>query len=209
MTKGQRARYLEAIKGRIGIARYFNEIIRPELDGYYDDYNSDLEVVDVVKCPLHTEDTPSFRIYRDTDSFYCFGCRHGGDVVALHRYFVQTLTGTKPDYEATLEYMYHRFCEGKEAPSEASLEQATQGVGSIIPKDEPKSTEPELIAYEIFIKSLEGNLQADQKVSMETKIQLYRAIDLANNLIQKNMVNATAAKNWLSKKKMQILLGKV
>lgn len=32
-------------------------------------------------CPLHSERTPSFYIYLDTNSFYCFGCQEGGDVI--------------------------------------------------------------------------------------------------------------------------------
>ncbi|MEG2429902.1 MAG: CHC2 zinc finger domain-containing protein, partial [Oscillospiraceae bacterium] len=32
-------------------------------------------------CPFHSEKTPSFTIYNDTQSFYCFGCGVGGDVI--------------------------------------------------------------------------------------------------------------------------------
>jgi DNA primase len=34
-------------------------------------------------CPLHEEKTPSFKVYPTTNSFYCFGCGVGGDLVHL------------------------------------------------------------------------------------------------------------------------------
>jgi len=36
-------------------------------------------------CPFHSEKTPSFTIYPDNQSFYCFGCGAGGDVVTFIR----------------------------------------------------------------------------------------------------------------------------
>ncbi len=32
-------------------------------------------------CPFHNEKTPSFFIYHETNSFYCFSCHTGGDVI--------------------------------------------------------------------------------------------------------------------------------
>lgn len=36
-------------------------------------------------CPFHGEKSPSFYIYPETQSYYCFGCGAGGDVIAFVR----------------------------------------------------------------------------------------------------------------------------
>lgn len=36
-------------------------------------------------CPFHNEKTPSFTVYPDSQSFYCFGCGAGGEVISFVR----------------------------------------------------------------------------------------------------------------------------
>ncbi len=39
----------------------------------------------VCSCPFHAERTPSCHVYTGTQSFYCFGCHAGGDVISFIR----------------------------------------------------------------------------------------------------------------------------
>ena len=36
-------------------------------------------------CPLHDDKSPSFHVYPNTNSWYCFGCKRGGDTIAFIR----------------------------------------------------------------------------------------------------------------------------
>lgn len=53
-------------------------------------------------CPFHNEKTPSFTVYPQTDSFYCFGCHAGGDVIA----FIEKIENL--DYFETVKWLAER-----------------------------------------------------------------------------------------------------
>jgi hypothetical protein len=36
-------------------------------------------------CPLHSDKTPSFCWYKKNNSWYCFSCQQGGDVISLYQ----------------------------------------------------------------------------------------------------------------------------
>lgn len=56
----------------------------------------------VCLCPFHSEKTPSCHIYTDTQSFYCFGCGAGGDVINFIR-LIEHL-----DYVESIKFLAQR-----------------------------------------------------------------------------------------------------
>ena len=62
-------------------------------------------------CPFHGEKTPSFNIYTENGSFYCFGCGVGGDVIS----FIMKIENL--DYVDAVKYLAQRA--GMEMPENA------------------------------------------------------------------------------------------
>ena len=56
-------------------------------------------------CPFHNDKTPSFTVYPEKGSFYCFGCGTGGDVIE----FVKLIKNIDSDM---LSYSIWCFCRG-------------------------------------------------------------------------------------------------
>lgn len=59
-------------------------------------------------CPFHGEKTPSFNIYTENGSFYCFGCGAGGDVIT----FIMKIENL--DYVEAVKFLAQRV--GMEMP---------------------------------------------------------------------------------------------
>lgn len=59
-------------------------------------------------CPFHGEKTPSFNVYTENGSFYCFGCGVGGDVIS----FIMKIENL--DYVDAVKYLAQR--SGMEMP---------------------------------------------------------------------------------------------
>lgn len=53
-------------------------------------------------CPFHSEKTPSFTVFPGTQSFYCFGCGAGGDVITF------LMKSENLDYVAAVETLAKR-----------------------------------------------------------------------------------------------------
>ena len=61
-------------------------------------------------CPFHSEKTPSFIVYPDNQSFYCFGCGAGGDAIT----FVKKINNL--DYVEAVKFLAGRA--GMKLPEE-------------------------------------------------------------------------------------------
>ena len=53
-------------------------------------------------CPFHSEKTPSFTVFPSDQSFYCFGCGAGGDVISFIR------RAENLDYPSAVEFLAKR-----------------------------------------------------------------------------------------------------
>lgn len=65
-------------------------------------------------CPFHNEKTPSFTVYPDTQSYYCFGCGSGGDVIT----FIKNVENL--DYIDAVRFLADRV--GMDMPEENSYD---------------------------------------------------------------------------------------
>ncbi len=53
-------------------------------------------------CPFHAEKTPSFNVYPQSSSFYCFGCGAGGDIIT----FIERIENL--DYIESIKFLAQR-----------------------------------------------------------------------------------------------------
>ena len=72
-------------------------------------------------CPFHSEKTPSFVVYKDTQSFYCFGCGAGGDVISF------IMRQENLDYVSAVEFLAKRA--GITLPEFDMTGRGNEGVG--------------------------------------------------------------------------------
>ncbi len=69
-------------------------------------------------CPFHSEKSPSFTVYPDNQSFYCFGCGAGGDVIT----FIRRIENL--EYVEAVKFLAERA--GMELPQDAQEDGASR-----------------------------------------------------------------------------------
>ncbi len=114
----------------------------------------------VCSCPFHSEKTPSCTIFTDTQSFYCFGCGAGGDVIT----FIMKIENL--DFSEAVKLLAQRC--GMELPQNSSAD-------SMLAKRKTRIYEMNRLAANFFYTNLvKGNDKsglkyfADRKLSPQT-----------------------------------------
>jgi len=199
LSRGQSTSKLVAeIKSKTTIPQYFYQIILPQMGNYYSDYPIEFESRVVNCCPLHDEDTPSCRYYEDTNSFYCFGCQRGGDIIALHRYFTERMNGTKPSYREAVEFLYNYFIAGKETEEFLNV-----NIGKA--SEEKLNSDNDIVKFNIYRVNLEKAITFDRNLSLDTKIIFWDLLDNIDLLLSKNEIRTTDAEEYLRNKVKELI----
>lgn len=69
-------------------------------------------------CPFHSEKTPSFAVYPNTETFHCFGCGVGGDVISF------VMRAENLEYPDAIEFLAKRA--GLQMPEDESGEKTVK-----------------------------------------------------------------------------------
>lgn len=175
------------VLSKVSIPMYFYNVIVPQLGDYYSLYPVDFDNKPVVCCPLHDEDTPSCRYYPETESFYCFGCQKGGNVINLHKYFFERMNGHSIDTETAIMFLFNFFI--KNNSTLPVLERQKQTI------DQPiqKSTDIDMIRYNRYADTLESTLKVDNSISQDSKEIIWHEMDNMSLLLSINEIGAVDA----------------
>lgn len=188
----------QQVKSKVSIPMYFYNIILPQRADYYDDYKVNFDYTAVAKCPLHDEDTPSMRYYEETNTFFCFGCRAGGDVIELHRRYTERETDELPSFDASINFLYDYFIKGNENARSIIKSNVSSEVQQL-------STTVDIARYNKYATMLEGQISVDDGLSEDAKLKIWRALDTTDILVNINELSAKDAMDYIKSVVMQVV----
>jgi len=190
---------IDTIKSKVTIEDYVKEVIVKEMSWYFNDYTVDFSLKPYIKCPLHGEDTPSFRYYAESNTFYCFGCGAGGDVINLHKLFSKSLSDRSVGTEEAITFLKNRFV------SKINNKNTNNTTLKILPKNKIENSSKALLKFERFYRDLDNTLRVDKSLSDDIKNNIYSIIDDVVSLVELEKINVLDAIAYTKKKYEEIL----
>lgn len=79
------------------------------------------------RCPFHDEKTPSFSLYKDTQRFFCYGCKQSGDAIDLVRHF-KNMTFHQAVEFLEINYIKNKKLARKSGLLDIIIEEESMGV---------------------------------------------------------------------------------
>lgn len=190
---------IESIKTKVGIPDYVKDVVMQEMPWYFNDYTVDFDLKLYIKCPIHGEDTPSFRYYPESNTFYCFGCGAGGDVINLHKAFYKSLSDRDVGTEEAVTFLKNRFIDKLKDKSSVNSQ------NKIVPKSKIENTGKDLLKLERYYRELDSTLKVDTSLSDNTKNKIFDIIDNGLSLVESDKISALEAIAYIKRNYSEII----
>ena len=190
---------IENIKNKVTIEDYVKDVIVDEMPWYFNDYTVDFNLKLYIKCPIHGEDTPSFRYYPETNTFYCFGCGAGGDVINLHKAFYKSLSDRDVDTEEAVAFLKNKFIDKLKAKNNVNL------ANKILPKNKIENTGKDLLKLEKYYRDLDATIRIDYSLFDGIKNKIFDIIDNAVTLVESGKISALDGLAYIKRNYKEIL----
>lgn len=190
---------IESIKNKVSIPDYVKGVVMQEMPWYFNDYTVDFDLKLYIKCPIHGEDTPSFRYYPESNTFYCFGCGAGGDVINLHKAFYKSLSDRDVGTEEAVTFLKNRFIDKLRDKNNVSLQ------NKIVPKGKIENTGKDLLKLERYYRELDSTLRIDTSLSDNTKNKIFDIIDNGLSLVESDKISALEAIAYIKRNYSEII----
>lgn len=190
---------IESIKNKVGIPDYVKDVVMQEMPWYFNDYTVDFDLKLYIKCPIHGEDTPSFRYYPESNTFYCFGCGAGGDVINLHKAFYKSLSDRDVGTEEAVTFLKNRFIDKLRDKNSVNLQ------NKIVPKGKIENTGKDLLKLERYYRELDSTLKVDTSLSDSIKNKIFDIIDNGLSLVESDKISALEAIAYIKRNYSEII----